>query len=176
MFIAGYATWWGVVNQPDRMPEDRMVKPPEEDIGAITARETIVQEISEDGRVRWSLEGTDLSGRLTGDIAMKNPRAVIHAGDDLSIILTAPDGRYNSQESETILTGGVTAVHESDNSTFWAEGIRFSDKDQTITSLTGSIRMKRGNWELHAGGILIDLSTDDLTINLDQPVEMYQFE
>jgi LPS export ABC transporter protein LptC len=176
MILAGIGTYHAVLNQPDLIPVDRTAKPLDQDIGSISARETLVKEISEDGRVQWTLEGSDMSGKVSGSIRMKNPKAIIKVDEENEIELTAPEGNYISDERETILKGGVTAEYKKDKSRFWADEIRFSGKEKKIETRNGTVKMQRDNWEFHAGGMTIDFTGDVIVINMSEPVEIYGYE
>jgi LPS export ABC transporter protein LptC len=176
MLIAGWGTYYALMNQPDIDPADRISKTPENEIGSISARTTRVEEIASDGRVRWILESVDLNGNVQGEFRMTHPKALIQVDDETSITLTAPEGNYNQKASEMRLSGGVKAVRNDDLSTFWAEEIFFSGEDAIMQSAGGSIKLARGDWEFHAEQIIVDLSGERVFVNLSGPVQIVNFK
>jgi len=176
MLIAGWGTFYALMNQPDIDPADRISKTPENEIGSISARTTRVEEIASDGRVRWILESVDLNGNVQGEFRMTQPKALIQVDDETSITLTAPEGNYDQKASEMRLSGGVNAVRNDDLSTFWAEEIFFSGEDGILQSAGGSIKLAKGDWEFHAEQITVDLSGERVFVNLRGPVQIVNFK
>lgn len=176
MMLAGYGTYYAVMNQPDIYPADRTSTSPEEEIGSISARTTRVEEITLDGHIRWVLESVDLNGNIQGSFKMTYPKAVINVNDTTSITLTAPEGTYDSKTRDFHLSGGVTAIRDDDKSEFFSEEILFSSKTGILNSDGGDIKLIRGNWEFTAGQILVDLSGDKVIINLAEPVRILSYK
>jgi LPS export ABC transporter protein LptC len=176
MVLAGWATWFAVMNFQQTEPTDRIKKPPVEEIGSISARVTRVEEVTSDGKIRWVLESVDLNGDIKGSFHMTKPRAIITLKDGVEIVLTAPDGDYDTNSSSMTLTGGVQAVKEDDSSKFWADEVNFSGEEKILKSSGGKIKLARGNWEFNAGGINVDLSGDEPVINLAEPVQIVGYK
>jgi LPS export ABC transporter protein LptC len=176
MVFVGWATWFAVMNFQQTEPTDRIKKPPEEEIGSISARVTRVEEVTSDGKIRWVLESVDLNGDIKGSFHMTKPRAVITLKDGVEIVLTAPDGDYDTNSSSMTLTGGVQAVKEDDSSKFWADEVNFSGEQKILKSIGGQIKLTRGNWEFNAGGINVDLSGENPVINLADPVSIVGYK
>ncbi len=176
MLLAGWGTYYAVMNQPDVYPDEHASKTPEEEIGSISARTTRVEEIGLDGHIRWVLESVDLNGNIQGSFRMTYPKAVIQINDITSITLTAPEGNYDRKTRDIHLSGGVTAVRDDDMSEFWAEEILFSGKSGILKSEGGEVKLVRGNWEFHAEQITVDLSGERVIINLAEPVQIVSFK
>ena len=176
MLLAGWVTYYAVMNQQDVFPEERMGVKPEEEIGSISARTTRVEEVDLDGHIRWVLESVDLNGNVQGSFKMTHPKAVINVNDSTSISLTAPEGTYDGKTREVILSGGVIAIRDDDKSEFFADEILFSSKTGILKSDGGEIKLIRGNWEFNANQITVDLSGDSVIINLAEPVRILSYK
>ena len=176
MLITGWVTWYAVTNFQQADPSARIKPDPKQDIGSISARVTRVEEVTSDGKIRWVLESVDLNGDIRGSFHMTKPRAKISLREGLEIVLTAPEGDYDSSNSSMTLLGGVHAVREDDSTQFWADEIHFSGNEKLLKSNGGQIKLARGNWEFHAGGIDVDLSAENPVINLAEPVQIVGFK
>ena len=176
MGLAGLLTYYSVANQPDGDIEYKEGKTPDEEIGSISARATRLEEVGDNGTIRWILQSVDLNGTIEGSFNMTQPRAQIQVRDNMSLSMTAPRGNYDSPTKTVHLTGGVEVVREDNNSRFWAEEITFKSREKLLLSDSGDIKLSRGNWEFHAAGISIDLSYEQPIINLAEPVSLVSYK
>ncbi|MBU1023524.1 LPS export ABC transporter periplasmic protein LptC [bacterium] len=176
MTLAGWITYFAVVNQPDGDIEYKNRKSPDKEIGSISARTIRLEEVGADGTIRWILESVDLNGTIEGSFTMTQPRAQIQVRDNMSLTLTAPMGSYDSPAGTVHFTDGVEVIREDDNSRFWADEIIFRSKEKLLESDGGDIKLSHGNWEFHATKISVDLSYEQPVINLSKPVKLVSYK
>lgn len=172
MALAGWATFYAVMNQPDISPEDRQVTKPQNKIGAIIARTPRLEEIGPDGKVRWHIESEGMTGDIEGAFHMTNVQAVISLENKGIIVLTAPEGDYDRPANRLVLKGGVKAVNESDQTSFWASEVEWNGVDRILKSAKGDVKLNRKNLDIHASSITVDLSGIETKIDLDEPVHI----
>jgi len=172
MVLIGLATYRAVMNQPDLMPEDRQVVKPNDQIGNIIARTPRLEEVGPDGKIRWRLESEGMTGDIQGAFHMTRAQAVINLEDGSSITLTSPEGDYDRPSRKLTLTGGVNAVNDKNELSFWAKEIEWNGQEKTLKSLGEDIKMSRGNWDFHASGITVIIVGEETQIELMEPVKV----
>jgi len=119
----------------------------------------ILEEVSADGSVRWTLYLDRIIREEGAVMELANPRALYRLESGEILEVTGETGTYDEESGILILTGGVEGLERSTNMRFSVDEMTW-DSGQGILTASGNVRMMQEGLMLEGAEMILNLSRE----------------